>query len=145
MTVPRSRGRKKGISEPYKFNEVGSYHLSRHHLKKAARRERRLSRKARQTQSSRPRMSKEERDLARGYRLVTESLEWKQIMGAQCCVHPVHGSAFWRSSFKDPNGVKVWNTDVPADIEVSRWESIWPMATGVRPVSQKMGVVEIEE
>ena len=159
MTVPRSRGRKSGIGCGYRYNDVGSFHLSRHLLKKAAKRSLREKKRANKKEAahkraekrhtmgrcawresganreSGPKLSKDEMDRVRGYCKETVSVDWKVTMGGSCCLNPVTGETVWRVSCKNKDGHTVWNPPMPPPVEKEVWTSVAKKATGIHPVS----------
>ena len=135
MTVPRSRGRKSGINEPYRYNEVGSYHLSKHHLRKDARRSRREARRAKKSTVNR--VSAKNR--YSGYRRETIDVQWHQPVAKHQGVLHTH---IWKNS---ADGRVVWSNEEPHPVQLTRWVSVAERATWVKPVSQKMGVGVIED
>jgi len=157
MTVPRSRGRKSGIASCYRYNDDGSFHLSRHLLKKASKRSLREKKRANKKEAahkraekrhtmgrcawresganreSGPKLSKDEMDRVRGYCKKTVSVDWKVTMGGSGCLNPVTGETVWRVSCKNKDGDTVWNPPMPPPIEQEVWTSVAKEATGIQP------------
>ena len=114
MTVPRSRGRKSGIGEAGRFNEVGSYHLSKHHLKKAARRERRLSRNTRAKTAT----TRHNKNRFSGYKIETVMSDWFQPKRND---KEVLDSHIWKNL---ATRQVMWSATQPNSVEVSRVVSL---------------------
>ena len=164
MTVPKCKGRVVRDSKAYRYNETG---LNQRALQKiwatGAKRERRLAKRTRRQsrgETKRRFASTEEADRARGYRRVTTQVPWisneeaaradreqhqKATMGLGF-LNPVTGEARWGPRESKDESVTLRTTTPiyrPEPHQVHRWVSVAETATGVKPVSQKMGQPEI--
>lgn len=166
MTVPKCKGRVVRDSKAYRYNETG---LNQRALQKiwdaGAKRERRLAKRERRrgkAQTKRCFASPEEANRARGYRRATTEVPWlsneevaltdqekrqEATMGLGF-LNPITGEARWGPNSGGEGTSVTLRTTMPIYRPephlFHHWVSVAEMATGVKPISQKMGAPPIE-
>jgi hypothetical protein len=166
MTVPKCKGRKVRQSTVYNYNLTGLTSramgkiFARNQKREIRLAKRQRARERNDVSKARTKLTPAERDLARGYRLETRSVEWvsadsittaeidtkklkaiKQKTRGYGYLNPVTGATLWGEKMEPDGSISLRNIipmEKPLPMTCHHWESVYPLAD-IKPVCQKLG------